>query len=211
MVISSELVRAPCTHVLGPDAQPQPATSAQSVPQVKAPQFGPLGAAAGAKVAGAAVAQMPRVISEPVVRPPRMQPFAVLDHPHLAPQFWAQVNWLQPSLGAGVSARVGAGVNVTVVDVVAAVQIPMIISELAVRPPLMQPPLFLDQPHPSPASSWQSAPQVDKVHTEVGVGLGLGLGGVELGGTVCGVAVVIIVGPAVRQFVPKPAEHEPSS
>jgi len=86
MDISSEVVRAPCTHVLGSDAQPQPATSAQSAPQVKARQFGPLGATAGAGVAGTAVVQMPRVISEPVVRPPRMQPFAFLDHPQTPPQ-----------------------------------------------------------------------------------------------------------------------------
>lgn len=164
--------------------------------------------------------QSPISLSEVEVRPPRTQPPLFLDQPQSPPQSRPQVNWLQASVGAGVGELVpddvGGGVGELVVGVMVActaAQTPRSSSELVVRPPGAHPPLFFDQPQFSPAlaRSRHSCPQEAEAHTEVGAGLGLRLGGTELGAVVCAITVVIMVGPAVRQSEPRPAEHEPSS
>ena len=137
MLISSGLVRAPATHVLVPDSQPQPATCEQSRPQVKAPQFGPLCGAVGAEVGSL---QTPINISEPVVRPPETQASRFLLQPHVVSvaQSRPQVNREQPAAGEGVGAELDAE----------PAHVPIAISELVVRPPETQASRFLLQPQP---------------------------------------------------------------
>lgn len=175
------MVRAPRTHKLEPDAQPQPSTSEQSRPQVNAPQFGRLGAAAGAEVL-----QMPWVISEPVVRPPKMHAPLFVLQPHVASvaQSRPQVKREQPSVGAAVGAELWPPDPA---------QMPMAISESVVRPPEMQAFLFLLQPQPSEERTAQSRPHRATAHPVsdvVGTGVGIGVGSDVVGPKVVGTDVV---------------------
>ena len=199
MLISSGLVRAPATHVLVPDSQPQPATCEQSRPQVKAPQFGPLCDAVGAE---AGSLQTPINISEPVVRPPEIQAFLFLLQPHVVSeaQSWPQVNREQPAVGEGVGAGVGAE----------PAQVPISISAPVVRPPETQASRFLLQPQPRDASDAQSRPHSAAAQPAVGegegkdvagikvrIGVGIGVGSGVLGSDVLGIGDGIGVGSGV--------------
>lgn len=203
MPISSGLVRAPGTHVLVPDSQPQPATWEQSRPQVKAPQFGPLCGAVGAEVIAPGLLQTPIDISVPVVRPPETQASCFLLHPHVVSvaQSRPHVNREQPTtiVGEGVGAELSTE----------PVQVPVVISESVVRPPATQASRFLLQPQKgarvaqSRPHSATAQPAVgegegkDVVGIGVGVGVGTGVGSDVVGSVVVGIEVGIGLGPDV--------------